>query len=179
MNPETYNPLDTSLKGDVEYVLRDPRVKVLSAAPTNSIFDKSFGGRQKSWAFPAGTGDVDAFQFPKNADGSFKLGADGLPILAGYFIAGDIAPIFNLQSNPTADGFVAKDMPMPMRALTAAEKFVLIRDRAGIIQVDRWFIRDGEPTVPPPSRAAGSFTDADRADLKSIKMLVSKILAGQ
>lgn len=175
MTPEIYNPLDSSLKGDVEYVLRDPRLVIVnSQAPPNSTFDRSWG-RQKTWAYAAGTGDLDAFQFRKNADGSFKLGPNGLPVLSDYFIGADIAGVLNVQSNPSGDGFVAKQMPVPMRQPTATEKYVLVKDPA-LFMVERWMIREGEPTVPAPSPAGGSFTDDDRKRLANIERKLDILL---
>lgn len=157
MNPEIFNPNDSSLKGPAEDYLRDPRVTVVAVPATDAHFDPS--RKQQLWAYPSGTGDEDALQL--------RVKPDGSAYLADYFIPGDIASSPNIQENPSKDGYVAKRSPTPLRDLAADEKLVLIRIRAGLIQVDDWWVRKGEPKITASPVAEG-FTQADRDVLNAI-----------
>lgn len=159
---EIYDPLDLSLErgGPVEVYLRDPRV--IEVRTSTLPFNRA-RGRQQTWRFPKGTGDVVAKRLQPSADGKTAK-------LVEYFIDGFDGEVENIQSNPSADGFVAKYAPYPLRDLGPDETILLIKiNMGGIGLAPEWWVRVGQRTLPAPSPAGGSFTDDDRTDLKAVK----------
>lgn len=163
--PIIYKEYDTSLIGEAESVLRDPRLLFPEPGPDN-VFDV-VRGKQQIWRYPDGTKDVDAFDFARNEDGSIKVFSDGLPRIVDYYISPAISTSVNIQTNPSKDGYVAKYVPVPKRRLNPDEKLVWVRRVVGNIVHDDWWIRRGE-AVPPPPPTGDIFTDQDRQLLNRI-----------
>ena len=174
MEPILYKAYDTSLIGQAESILQDP--KIFFPAPDPSAKFDVTRGKQQTWRYPDGTKDVDALDFARNEDGSIRVFSDGLPRLVPYYISPAISTKVNIQTNPSLDGYVALYLPTPKRALADDEKFVLVRVIAGGIINDSWWIRKGDPVAPPPP-SGDIFTEADRHVLNAISDTLKDVQA--
>ena len=169
MDAILFNPQDPYFAGagQVEVILKDPRVTINNILATGSSFNPAFD--QKNWAYPAGTGRVRALQLDVT---------DDIPTLAPYIITEAISSLYNLVSNSNRDGIVPF-MPIPLIPLSGKQGIVKIKLPPGLFAgvIEWWVVQDSTlaPMVPTPSPEGGSFTDADRGILNDVHIMLGRV----